>query len=541
MIRAFLFVTTRSWINRLVWRAKQLKNPRYLVSALFAIAYFGFIFFRPGGPGRRADMMGRIPEDVLSLLPLVFMLLAWLSPGRAALEFSEGEQQFLFSGPLSRAQILLYKLLRAQPQVLLTVGILSLFRFPNGYGVGLWLVANTLNIYMTFVALARPRLRSAGFHPLVQGLLGAAIGGVLTWVFWTDFKGGGGLDLPASRVILFIPSLFAKALIGASAPLYWLPVAAIGLVAFFAAAKLRVPFEELATNASQATAALRTKMQSRGAGTTVSVRRFPPLFRLRDDAGPELAILWKNLIASMRIASPWLLLIGVLFGALLVQSFVMTSEAALTTISIMAIAGCVMFPLIGAAIFQQDFRLDVTRLDLLKSWPVRGDRLVMGELAAPLAIVSVVEIGMLIVTGIILTNATGSKFGEIASPVTFLVALLFAIPVCAAQLVLRNAVPLYFPAWILRSKEDQRGLVMSGQRLLGLFLNLVFLGLVLAPAGLLAALGFFVASRFAVGAPLYAMAVTPAVALLSAEVWLGVKLLAAQFDNIEVSTETVTQ
>ncbi|HEX9986103.1 MAG TPA: putative ABC exporter domain-containing protein [Thermoanaerobaculia bacterium] len=541
MIRAFLFVTIRSWINRIVWRARRLKNPRYLISFLVAIGYFGFLFFRPGGPGRRAVTFSQVPTEVLSLLPLAILLLAWLLPGHSALEFSEGEQQFLFTGPLSRAQILFYKLLRAQPQVLLTIVILSLFRLPNGHVVGLWLVVNALNIYMTFVALARPRLRRAGIHPLVQGLIGAALAGIVGWLVWYDFAAGGGLDEPAVRAILFIPGLFAQALFAtsvSSVALSWSGVAAFAALLFFAASRLRVPFEELAMTASQARASLRERMQNRNSGATMSIRRFPPLFRLRDRVPPEVAILWKNMIAAMRISSPWILIMGLLFGAFLFQSFHSTDASVRDAMAICALVVCAGFPLLGTALFQQDFRLDLPRLELLKSWPVRPDRLVIGELAAPLAVVASMEIAMLTAAGVLLSHASG-KIAALARPEIFVIALLFAIPVSAAQLVLRNAVPLYFPAWIVRSKEDQRGLVMTGQRLLGIVANFVFLALVLAPAGIVGTIGFIVASRVASGPAFYAVAIMPAVALLVVEVWLGVKLLATQFEKLDIQEETV--
>jgi hypothetical protein len=120
--------------------------------------------------------------------------------------------------------------------------------------------------------------------------------------------------------------------------------------------------------------------------------------------------------------------------------------------------------------------------------------------------------------------------------VIVVVALLFAIPICAMQLLIRNAAAVLFPAWTMRSQDDPRGFTVMGQRLVLLAGNLLVLTVTLIPSAIIVLIGWLVSrnlnASFAVP-----FATVPAAALLCAEVWLGIKLLGAQFERIDVTNE----
>ena len=46
MIQAFVFLLSRSFVNRTKARLKRLKQPKYLVGALFGLLYLYGYFFR---------------------------------------------------------------------------------------------------------------------------------------------------------------------------------------------------------------------------------------------------------------------------------------------------------------------------------------------------------------------------------------------------------------------------------------------------------------------------------------------------------------
>jgi hypothetical protein len=546
LIRAFAYVTVRSFWNRIAHRLKRLRQPRYLLSVVVAIAYFYFGFFHGKRPGRNFP-----PEllpfvgDLVSIVVLMLLLFVWIGPTHSALEFSAAEMHFLFSGPVKRWQILLYKLFRAQPAILTTVIVLAFFRIPNGHVLGIWVAFTALSTYTTFVQLARARLREAGIGSLAVGIATMLVACTVGWFL---FSGIGNFHresetspfaTPARQAILRVPSTFvsaasAKELPQAAGATAILAVAAAALL--FLGSRFNVPFEEVVMHASETRAKRRQRLQGGRMATTVSLRGMPPLFRLRDGTSAEAAILWKNVVATMRIALPWIVLTLVAYSVILAFGL-FGSEEVLTMCFGMSLFLVFWFPFTGSAIFQQDLRLDFRQFDILKGWPVSGERLIAATMAAPLVVISTIELVFVLGTfGLAQRLQMNDRF--FSTPESMVIALLFAIPVCAAQLSIKNAVPVLFPSWAGKSKEEQRGFMAFGQRLLTFILNLVLLGVFLLAPLIVSGAGIWVAKRFAGGGPLLlALATMPAAALLSAEVWMAVKFLGSQFESLDVSTE----
>ena len=64
MIGALFYLLFTSWKNRLLWRIRRLKQPKYLVGAIVGAGYFYFFFLRPtfvlsGGPAGAGQPDGR--------------------------------------------------------------------------------------------------------------------------------------------------------------------------------------------------------------------------------------------------------------------------------------------------------------------------------------------------------------------------------------------------------------------------------------------------------------------------------------------------
>ena len=129
--------------------------------------------------------------------------------------------------------------------------------------------------------------------------------------------------------------------------------------------------------------------------------RMPPPFRLPAKPSPELAILWKNLIATMRISMLFMVVIVGVFAILFGES-VFTPLAIRSGATMLALLISCFFPLIASNILTQDLRLDLQRIEILKSYPISGERLVAAEIAAPLTVMSLVELILLTGTLVIL-------------------------------------------------------------------------------------------------------------------------------------------
>ena len=541
MIGAFLFVTIRSFRNRMAVRLRRLREPRYLLSLVGAAVWLWMVYFRNSAFQSGGKLRGGFPlkfADGAGVVMLAILLFAWALPGATGgLEFSEAEIQFLFAGPVSRRHLLLYKFLRSQPQLLVTVTIMSflVFRNPTRF-LSLWAGFAALTIYMMMVALARARLKLLHVGFLARIVIVSALATGLVELFRHAGFGSG-----VVQAILFVPKLFTPAILRMPVTETIPSTAAVilfGALCFVIAAALNVSFEEASVAVSQRRLERTSRVRGQRSGTWIAFKRMPAPFRLRETGFPELAVVWKNLTAAMRIATAWLVVIVVLFLFVMTEAF-FTKDPKLHGAAVaIAITMCAAFPLIGSAIFSQDLRLDLTRLEVLKTFPLTGERIVAAEMAAPLLIVSVVEMMFLVALSFVVHGGEKLPFRFFTDVRYIIVALLYAIPNCGAQLVVRNAVPLLFPAWTTRSKEDPRGIVMTGQRVVLLTGNLLVLTAALIPAAILFVPAFWLAKHFFEGSNAFLAVVTlPSVALLCVEVWLGIQFLGARLEQLDVSNE----
>jgi ABC-2 type transport system permease protein len=565
VIRAFFFVTVRSFRNRIVSRMRRLKNVRYLLSFLVGMGYLWFAGFRHLLDDRSTLQHMGIPVsaffvDLAAVLVLFMMILAWALPKQSAgLAFSEAEIQFLFPAPLTRRQLLVYKILRTQPQVFISATVISFLMFRGAKFVGVWACFITLSIYFTLVALGRARLKLLGAGFLVRlPAIGALAVGVAVLLWRTvDLGGFSGLeerlrpgrypDLPplfqgpVADAILFVPRFFGQAVLPASVPQLLTSCAillAIALLFFELAARTNVAVEEASVHASEKSAERRARLGERGAGKQVTFPRIPPPFRIPAGARPEVAIYWKNVTAGLRISSPYLLIMAVLALYFLGQSFY-GPGLEVPVMGFVALSLAAIFPLAGSTIFAQDMRLDLPRIELLKSYPISGERLVAAEIAGPLTFVAAVELMLLTVAAIIFHESElPATLKFLGSPEFVVTTLMLATPVCAAQLLIRNAVPILLPGWAMRAPDEQRGFVVMGQRLVMTAGNLLVLLFLLLPAACIVVPGLLAAKFWFGGSmPVVALTTVLATALLFFEIWLGIRFLGHQFETIDVTNE----
>jgi ABC-2 type transport system permease protein len=570
VIGTFLTVAFLTLKNKILQRVRRLREPRYLIGAIAGIAYFWFMFFRRSmGASHSSNgklimktlAVSPVVADCASLILLVLMITAWALPADSGgLEFSETEIAFLFPAPLRRRDILLYKIVRAQPQALFSALIMTVLGWwRNGLFLGVWAAISVLGVYFTLVSLGRARLRlmRVGFLARLAGV--AAIVAGLFWIGKSEvsainFKAlknapqvmnalSAPFHKPLIRTILFIPHLIASAAIPPSFATLAISVPIVltlGVGFFFIAAGLNVSFEEASIAASSKKAARQQRQRGQRAGTFVMFRRAPAPFRLRETGPAETAVVWKNLIALVRNSIAWVVIFAAMLAFMLGIALWSHDAVAYTAIGSLLIFMACFFPLIGPNVFSNDLRLDMPRLEVLKSYPITGERLIAAEIAAPLLVISILE--MLFATSASIMAGMGdvnkvTKF--VATPEFIVAVLLLTIPVCAVQLVIRNAIPVLFPAWAMRSKDEPRGFVMMGQRLVTLAGNIFVLGVALIPAGIVFVPSLFLAHKFFAGNPAFlGIAAMPAVAVLLGEAWIGIKLLGAQFEKLDISNES---
>ena len=551
MSSAFLYLGVCSMRNRLSVRLRRLREPRYFIGLTIGVAYVSLLLTRPSPPRHLAGNPLPSLDDAgmaLAVLGAVGLLaataLAWILPGsgRPALTFSRADVQFLFTAPISRRQLLHYKVLRSQAGAILGSALVTLVFRPQTlaqgwtFFAGMLLVMATVNLHLTGVSLRRESLRAHGqagifrqWVPLAVMLSAVTIVTASVAFYWPSLSGvstPGQFFAEVQRIadtwivwLVLWPymALMRLPLSGnGSTFLATLPLALAALVAnYMWVLRSDVAFEESAARDAE------QQLARRRVGRHVSklARRRAPPFRLRPTGRPEIALLWKNLILSSRVARWGVLLRAlpiVLLGAFTVSQAARTVADALATI---AALGAAAVTLVGPQILRNDLRQDLAQIATLKQWPVKGAAIVRGEVLAPTVLLSVI-VWMLVTMALLLsTRVTFEMHLGLAGRVYWAVAAMLVAPaLMLVQVVVQNALAILFPAWMDLGAASARGMEVMGQRVLAAGGLIVAVGVSLVPAFVIAA---------AVGGALHALTGFRNVALSAAVVSLTLVLESA--------------
>jgi ABC-2 type transport system permease protein len=576
MISALLYLQYHTSRNRLVSRFKRLKRPKYLVGAIVGGLYFYFYFFRYlfRGFGGRPAMNLTVSSEHLLLFELlgalalfVIVLLAWIIPReRAALTFTEAEVAFLFPAPITRRTLIHFKLLRSQLGIFFSSLFLTLIsrRFGGNvwiHALGWWLILSTLNLHFLGCSFARTMLLDHGISNrlrrlLVFGLAVAMAGAVWVWAKRT-LPAPGSADTAnlnaildyAQRVLTAGPALYllypfrlvvrlflapdAAAFFGALAP-----VLLLFLLHYLWVIYSDVAFEEASVEASQKLAVRIAAVRAgnwQGAKKNQKARR--PWFKLAATGPPAMALLWKNLIGVGQVLSVrlWIVLIIVVVAVGVGLGNGRTGQNLSFVATILVATALGYSLLLGPQLLRLDFRQDLPLADILKTFPLRGWQIALGEILAPVVVLAACQWLLLLVGAGLVFYLPGKQealFLAIALGAAFLLPVLDLL-----VLLIPNAAVLLFPAWIQAGKDSPRGIETTGQRLIFAVGQLFVLLLALLPAAI-AFIGVFVLLKLALGyAAAVPFAALVATIILAVEAGFGVMLLGRLFERFDVSEE----
>ena len=578
---ARLFVQVQLWSlrNRIVSRLRRLKQVKYLIFTAISLAYLiGFT-----RPWRAARVIGVISEGStaprlalpaieagMGLLFTLLCLLSWVWPrSRPALDFTETEVAFLFPAPLTRRQVIDYALLKKQTGILFgafMTGFFGLRTVAPSLGIavlGLWVAFATVQLHSMATGILRANLarhRGSGLRRArwILAGIGAVVGAVAAWgIFWLRPPLISELE-DSTRLVAYIEAMASAGPMGillwpgrilarvVLAPGWlqfcgWL-VPALGLVAANYAWVVRSDFAYEEASADQATRKAQEAAGGRGgrrARRLPSQRRRRPPFPLAATGRAEVALLWKNLIAAGRIFSVRnvaLFVPLIVGGAIVVRTYVRhdVARGILTGLGINAIVFAGVLLLIGPTMLRSDLRSDLTKVAILKTLPLSGQSLVLGEVLTPTLLVTLLQT-LLLAFGIALAPWPQGWTGTdvIALALAFLIQ---ALPLNMLSALIQNAAVLLFPAWHALGPDRARGFEAIGQRMLSSLLFLLALAVAYLPAGLIFGLGLWLARpRFGwlAAPPLGLIAALPA----AVEAAFGVLLVGWLFERFDPSKE----
>ena len=567
MVGAFLYLTACSFKNRLRRRVQRLREPRYVIGLIVGLLYMYFAFFARRGRSPSAEGVSALAAMAapVQLFGSVFLLataaIAWVWPGGGQpLAFTRAEVQFLFPAPVTRRELVHYKLLRSQLAILFSSAIATLVLRPGSLVTGwtlmagLWVVMMTVRLHLMGVALRRASLAAHGASGLARhwlplagvigaaGALAAAVVGA--WPALRAADGGeavfGALQQLAAEgaagVVLWPFRALVRLPLAASAAAFWsaLPAAlALLIVNYVWVLRSDTAFEEASAEHAERRASRRAAPRAVVRGGTATP------FTLGPDGPPETAILWKNLIlvgryVSLRTALRLLPLI-VVFG-LMTRSTQAGGVAAF--IGALSLPLAAMAVLLGPQMMRNDLRQDLARLPMLKTWPVRGAALIRGEVLAPTVVVTAVAWLLLILAAVLgggLKPGSREATAFVAHRASYLAAAFVVAPaIILSQVVVQNGLAVLFPAWVAVGASRARGIDAMGQRLFMLAGILLTLVVSLVPGVMAAAALAFFIYQLTGAVPILLPALIVAL-VIAGECWLAIEGLGRILDRTDPS------
>lgn len=591
MIRALLYLRLVSLGNLLRSRLKRLRQPKYFIGAVVGFSYLYLFFFRPLSSSRKPahpaaneamEAAGMaLPTDWLptatAMGALVLLLIAvgmWLVPTqRATLGFSEAEIAFLFPAPIRRRALVHFKLLSAQFRSLVGACLMMLFSnrwsFVGGnaltHALGWWFIFSALSLHQNGASFTLTRLMDQGVGAWRRRLLVAAI---VAAIFAATFlRLGSAAHLPTLNAGASLqPFADWLTLMANAAPLSWLLwpfriiagpffaatprdflwvlAPALGLLAlqYGWVVRMATAFEDASVEQSEKKAA---QAAARRAGDLHSshapTQGRPGPFTLASVGRPELAFLWKNLLSTWPYFS---------FRVFSICAFLIAAAATWLSRhpswdSLLAPIAGGTFMILGYTLIagpqfaRQDIRHDLAHADILKTYPLPGWQIILGQLLAPTVILT--GIVWLAILGLAFTfRPTDMSLAWLTPQLRVVVMISFGIIAPALvmlQLLVPNAATLFFPGWSHATRVRGGGPEVMGQRMIFFFAQLLTMVFALLPAGAMGALILFILQAFAGSVWAVTVAAGFVFATLVGEVAVGVWLLGLRFEKLDLSRE----
>ena len=583
-VNALGYLVTRSFVNGVLYRLRRLRQPKYLLGAILGAAYFYFYFGRiiggsrtPFGP--RATSGAAFGSELgAAILFIATIVLSWILPAsRAAMAFTEAEIAFLFPAPITRRTLVVMRLLKSQFALLFFSAFMTLItgRFHLGAEAwfrvgGWWVILNTLNMHRIGASFALQRLRERGMadgkRRTVVALVLVALAALVEFMrrslpplpsLATAMRGGtdsftqyaaqvlhsGPLPYVLAPFKLVVLPNFAHE----TATFLRALLPALGIMAlhFIWVVRADVSFEDASIEAAKKRAAFlaaRGRGELRAQSGTGKART--PLFRLRPTGFAPVAFVWKSLLKAggRRTLSRWASFFVILAAGAWALGNAGKLSPTLVTIAVIIGVGCYITLLISFVMIGQhasaQLRQGIAAMDLLKTYPIPGWQIALGELAGPVSLGTLMQWASLGI-GMLLLKVSGPSH-EVAPLILCIAAgLALFLPVFnLSSAILPCAGALLFPGWFRPQENAAPGIENTGLRLMLGITQLLAVVAALVPVAFFGALAWFAAGKFTAVMEWHALAAGgTAILILAMEAGIGIAWPGSLYDRFDVSSE----
>lgn len=519
MIRVFAYLAWRSAYNRVARQLRQLRSPRYLAALVLGVSYLWIVAVEQRPAPAPAAVAGARWLELLGALGVIGAILwGWVfGVERRVLTFTPAEVTFLFAGPVSRRGLVQYKLLRSQLLILFNSLLWTLILARERFGASAWLRAISIWVLLTTISFHRlgasfvrtsllEHGRIALRHRVVSLVL---LGTVVVGMMWSlqdalpTLAAGwaGGLTTfldsldeaaaePVPRMLLAPFRVMVRPLAAHSPTQWWTAIgpALVFLVLHYVwVIRADTAFEEAAAEASLRRARLRSVHGSSRA-PQLAHRRVPPLLQLAPTGWPGAAILWKNVLAVVRTRRARNTAVAFLVAGIMATVVSILGQRTVADVAgWLAATWAALTLVIGPQWIRNDLRTDLLKLDVLRSYPLRGRVIVAAETAASTLVLTCVQLALMLIAYLAFVGDRQMEPNLEGRTVALIAAAICLPGVNFLGMLIQNGAALLFPAWVHLGAGRPGGVEALGQNMLVIVAYAAVLGAALALPAALAA------------------------------------------------------
>jgi hypothetical protein len=325
-----------------------------------------------------------------------------------------------------------------------------------------------------------------------------------------------------------------------------LPALGIMALHFIWVVRADVSFEDASIEAAKKRAAFlaaRGRGELRARGKSDKART--PLWRLRPTGFAPIAFIWKSLLKSggRRTLGRWAAFFAVLAAGAFALGRVEDLTKPLVVTAFIIGGGCYIALLISFVMIGQlsaaQLRQGIATMDLLKTYPIPGWQIALGELAGPVLLGSLMQWCSLGI-GLMLLSIAPPLHPHLGTITAIAGGIALLLPIFnLSTAILPCAGALLYPGWFRPQENAAPGIENTGMKLILGIAQLLAVVVAMIPVAFFGAVAWFALGKFTAAAEWQALAAGgTAMLILAMETGLGIAWLGSLYDKFDVSSES---
>jgi hypothetical protein len=479
-----------------------------------------------------------LAEPTATLVLAAAALLAWVfGKPKPRLVFTEAEVHFLFAAPATRRQVIRYRLAKGMLQGLLVAALVAVIfgRATRGSAVALavatWMALSALDLHAIGASFVRAWLHeriSGGQLQAIRVVALAALAGAVGWAV----REGSLTVGPLSWLLWPAKAVVRPAMAADFGALLWaLPPAVLVLVCHYLWVLVAAErFEDAAVEAAERAARRIEALRAGGVTAVILTGKSRPVpFRLPASAGPEVALAWKGLIAVSRsLVLPIIGIVVLSMAGAVAMIVIVEGPAARLGEVVGFLAAPLLFLVLflGPAFTGGGLATELGRLDFLRTLPLPGARIVLGQALAPALLLVCVWIALVPPAAFLFPGG----LGLLERTCLALALAMVGPPLLLLGVLLQASLVVALPGWMAAGL----GPLAIGRTMLASVVQFIGLPLLSLPAAIAGAVLVAVGHRLA-GWPAIPVAGAATAALLIGEIALAVGIIGRAFESLDPS------